>query len=91
MMPWRYGLGGFGGFGGFGMLFGGLMMLLFWVGLIVLGYFLVRALIRAGRAGSVDSHAQPAGNRAQEIVKERYARGEITKEQFDQMRQALNE
>jgi len=75
------------------MLFGGLLMLLFWVGLIVLGYFLVRALIRAGRASNSvsESNARPAGNRALDIVRERYARGEITKEQFDQMRQDLNE
>ena len=83
-MPWGY------GFGGSGMWFGGLMMLLFWGGLIVLGYFLVRALIGAGQGGASSGHAAPSGSRALEILKERYARGEIAKEQYDQMRKDLS-
>jgi len=71
------------------MLFGGLMMFLFWGGLIVLGYFLVRALIRSGQGGAASAGGAPSGNRALDILKERYARGEITKEQYDQMRKDL--
>ena len=72
------------------MWFGGLMMLLFWGGLIVLGYFLVRALIRAGQGGASSGNLAPSGSRALEVLKERYARGEIAKEQYDQMRKDLS-
>ncbi len=79
------------GFGWAGMLFGGLMMLLFWGGLIVLASLAFRALSRSGgwqsRGGS-----GPAGrneDNALAILKERYARGEIDKEQYERMRSDL--
>lgn len=83
---WWHGYG-WGGYGWLGMMFGGLMMLVFWGGLIVLGFLAIRALARSGSAqpGSPAS----GGNRALDILKERYARGEITKEQYEQMRQDL--
>ncbi len=88
---WWHGFGwhgyGWGGFGWPGMLFGGLLMLLFWGGLIILAFFVVRALVRSGSARS--GPPAPGGNRALDILKERYARGEITKEQFEQIRQDL--
>lgn len=67
---------GWGGSGG--MYFGSLLMVLFWV-LVVLGIVaLARWLFYAQGAGS--------GKRPLEILKERYARGEITREQYEQMR-----
>jgi len=84
-MMWAHGYGM--GLGWMGMLFGGLMMLLFWGGLIALIFFAARAL---ARSGSDQSHTPPpAGSKAVDILKERYARGEITKEQFEEMKRDL--
>ena len=65
----------------------GVLMALFWV-LIVAGLaLLVLALVRRGQE---QDHAQPAGSsRALEILRERYARGEISREEFEQMRRHL--
>ena len=81
------------GFGRGWMMFGGLMMLLFWVVLIVAAILIVRAILssntrlRSGSNGSLPS----TGNRALEILKERYARGEISKAEYEQMREDLRE
>jgi putative membrane protein len=83
MMPHWF---GWGGFGGFGMLFGGLLMLLFWGVVIALVVLVIRALVRSGQSGA---GAPPAGDRALDILRERYARGEIDKAQYEQMRDAL--
>ena len=76
-----------GDWGGWGMgwgIFGALHMLLWWV-LIILGIVvLVKWLF--GGAGS----AQGKEDRALEILKERYARGEIGKEEFEQKRRDLS-
>ncbi|HEV8308072.1 MAG TPA: SHOCT domain-containing protein [Methylomirabilota bacterium] len=79
MMPW----GGFGwGFGPFGMLF----MLVFW-GLIIVGIVLVvRWLIEPGRRGG---GAGPEGESALDILKKRYARGEIGQEEFEAKKRDL--
>ncbi len=63
-----------------------LMMTAFWF-MILLGLALViRWLWRAGsRIGPV----QPPDASAMEILKKRYARGEITREQYEQMRRDL--
>jgi putative membrane protein len=58
-----------------------LMMLVFW-GLVVAGIVLgIRWLARQGR--------QEPPDRALEILRERYARGEINKEEFDARRRDL--
>jgi len=84
-MMWGYGPGGtYGGAGwmwGAGMGIGSLSMLAFWGALIVGGILLYRAL--SGR------HPEDRES-AEEILKRRYAAGEITREQYDQMRQALH-
>lgn len=71
------------GFGLFGLLF----MLLFWIGLIALAVWLVSALFpRNGRdtAFPADRDLSP-----REILDRRYARGEITREQYELMKQDL--
>ncbi len=79
------------GFGWGGMFFGGLMMLLFWGGLIVLGFLAFRALTRSGNWQSRDTSPtlERSADNALAILKERYARGEIDKEQYDRMRADL--
>ena len=69
---------------GFGwwMMFGGIFMIIFWGGLIAL---IVWAVTRLTRRSS------PAGRQdALDIARERYARGEITREQFDQIKKDLS-
>lgn len=71
---------GFGGWGwGWGMGFGPLLMLLFWV-LVIVG---VVALFRSLQSGP-QSGSRPRAKTAAEIVQERYARGEINREEFEQ-------
>ena len=66
---------------GWWMLFGGAWMFIFWgalIGLIVWG------IIRlTGRGGSAQKHD------ALDLAKERYAKGEITKAEFDQIKKDL--
>jgi len=77
MMP-----GGMMGGWGYGF-FGWLMMLLFW-GLIIAGAVLVvRWLVDQTRSPALGSET------ALDVLKRRYAKGEITKEQFDAMKRDL--
>lgn len=80
--PYEYGWGhpmwGMWGAWGIGM---GLMMLVFW-GLIIVALVLgIRWLVTQGR--------EPRSDSALDILRQRYARGEITKEQFEAMKQDL--
>ncbi len=72
---------------GFGV-FGLVLMVLFWGGLIALAVWLVRALFpQADRPP-----AQPTGRdlSAGEILDRRYARGEISREEYDLMKETLS-
>lgn len=61
---------------------GGIMMLVFWVLLIVFIVWLVREISgRNPRSGS--------GSNALEILKERYAKGEIDKNEFEEKKKDL--
>ncbi len=71
---------------GFG-LFGLLVMLIFWVGLIGLAVWLVSALFPRNGPRSTFPADQAQG--AHEILDRRYARGEITREQYELMKQDL--
>ncbi|HJZ23172.1 MAG TPA: SHOCT domain-containing protein [Candidatus Babeliales bacterium] len=81
-MMWMMGGGGnpmmgYSGWGGFGWIF----MIVFWV-LIILG---VVALVRyLGRSGQQQEHRTPL-----DILKERYARGEINKKEFEEKKKDL--
>lgn len=65
-----------------------LAMLLFWVLILVGGVLLVLWLLRQSRPAEPGS---PSGPRPLAILDERYAKGELTKEQFEQMRHDLTE
>lgn len=78
---------GFGMMGNYGygvMGYGGMFFnLLFWIIIIVLGYFLIKSLIEHNKAHSVE------GKNALNIAKERYAKGEIAKEEFEEIKRNL--
>lgn len=59
--------------------FGGIFMILFWILLIVLVFFLVKKSLTT--TGDQET--------AQEILKKRYARGEISKEEFERMKKDI--
>jgi putative membrane protein len=73
-------MGGYAMMGGFGWL-GMLTMLLFWIGVIALVVWALSTLVPA-RQATVEPDAE-------EILKRRYARGEISREEFVQARDAL--
>ncbi len=84
MMMWP----GMMGSGAFGISpIWGILMMLFWVLIIGGVAWLVVWLLQQGRPSPIGPVA--AGSQALEILKERYARGEITREQFEQMRRDL--
>lgn len=73
MMHWDY---------GWGMGFGWVFMVLFWV-LVVLGiaYFI--------RVVTTGAKKETGGDTALDILKKRYAKGEITKEEFEKIKNDL--
>ena len=70
------------------MLFGGLMMILFWGGIIALIILTIRGLTGARFSTTNPAPANTSGS-ALNILKERYARGEIAKEEYEDMRHDL--
>ena len=69
------------GFGGIGLIF----MLLFWGGLIFGGAWLVKVLFNGGQ----NIPAAPRQLSAREILDQRYARGEISREEYERIKQDL--
>lgn len=71
-------------FGGWGMGFGIVFMLLFW-GLVIIGIAaLIRWLLTPSSPGRSARDKTPL-----EIVQERYARGEIDREEYEQKKRDL--
>ena len=69
-------------FGGWGLLFGGILMFIFWGGLIAL---IAWGIIRLTRRDCPITKSTPL-----DTVRERYAKGEINKEQFEQFKKDLH-
>jgi putative membrane protein len=75
---------GMGPFGGWGPDFGWLFMMLFWA-LVILG---VIALVKWLASGS-SARSGPPPRTPLQILQERYARGEIEREEFEQKKRDL--
>lgn len=81
------------GYGGWGMLLMGVL----WIGFIVLGVWLLARLFPGVRSDTPrhtvredDVHgAAPGTDTAMEILRRRYARGELSKEEYETMRHDL--
>ncbi len=71
--------------GGGGMFGGGLAMILFWAVIILLIVLVVRGL----SGGSAPRASAPPENSALRILQERFARGEIDKQEFEDRRKTL--
>jgi putative membrane protein len=72
---------------GIGMM---IMMFLFWAAIIVGIVLLIRWLITAGSPRQ-QAAAEHGSESALDILKKRYARGEISQQEFHEMRQDLQE
>ncbi len=70
--------GGFGGMGMFGMFFGGLLFLALLAG----GILLIIWLVRQVTPGGASRPSGRATSAARQILDERYARGEISREEY---------
>lgn len=79
MMGWGYDMSGWGGHW-----FGGVFMLAIWI-LVIVGVFaLVRGILFRSSGGSSVAPETPL-----EILKRRYAKGEIDKAEFEEKRKDL--
>lgn len=81
---WHGGMmsGLWGGAGGLTMILGMLAMAAFWVGIVLLAVWGFRSIVTPGGLGT--GQASPL-----EVAKARYARGEITKAEFEEIRKTL--
>ena len=72
----------------YGMVFGPIMVILFIAVIVILVMFLVRLHSASGHGTSAH---QPSGKTPLDILKERFARGEIDKAEFEERRRLLAE
>ncbi len=70
------------------MLFGSLMMILFWGGIILVIVLATRWL---GRESSRGTAPPAAGKTPLDILQERFARGEIDKEEYEERKRLLSD
>jgi putative membrane protein len=67
--------------------FGGIFMIVFWVLVIAGLIFLIKWLVQNTKSGSHSSSSSPSS--ALDILRERYARGEIDKQEFEEKKRDL--
>jgi putative membrane protein len=68
---------------GWWMVFEAIVFVLFWVGVVALAFWAVDTLSRGAKG---DAKTTPI-----DIAKERYARGDISRDQFEQIRRDLSQ
>jgi len=77
-------------FGGWGMGLGWLFMLLFWGVVVAAIVAIVRSVSGAGGRKATDASGEEHHQAPREIVQQRYARGEIDREEYEQKMQDLD-
>ncbi|MES0329585.1 MAG: SHOCT domain-containing protein [Dehalococcoidales bacterium] len=70
-----------------GFSFGGVFMILFWATIIGVS---VWAIKRLTERGNTHANTTTIATKPMDIAKERYAKGEITKEEFEQLKKDLS-
>jgi putative membrane protein len=88
--PYTWGQHMMWGGGWYGMIFGPLFMILVLAVVIGAAVFIVRSLGGPWQ-GAAPAHYPPPGRTALDILKERFARGEIDKNEFEERRRVLGE
>jgi putative membrane protein len=88
--PYTWGHPMMWGAGWYGMIFGPLFMILVLAVVIAVAVLIIRSLGGPWR-GMAPPHYPPAARTALEILKERYARGEIDKNEFEERRRVIGE
>lgn len=68
--------------------FGGILMIVFWVLIIVGLIFLIKWLVQSTKGDSSPGRSRPPS--AIDILKERYARGEIDKQEYEEKKRDLS-
>jgi len=76
MMPWNMGW------------FGSILMFALWIALFVAVFFFVKRWIQTSQKENPDLTHRPS---AMDILRERYARGEIDKEEFEEKKRVLKD
>ena len=75
---------------GWGMGFGWLFMIIFWILIIWVVVALMRSLAHNGHiCGGHREHKEHGEDQAIKTLRDRYAKGEVTREQFEQMKKDL--
>ena len=77
---------GWGGYGGYGGGFFGAVPMLLWWALIIAGIVVLARWISSGGSGW---HRGSSADQALSVLRERYARGEIDKDEFDKRKADL--
>ena len=63
----------------------GFFMLFVWI-LIIIGFIMLIKALMSGGKNQTGAPPAPTGETAEEVLKKRYARGEISEEEFKRMR-----
>jgi putative membrane protein len=71
---------------GWWMPLGWIFMVVFWGAIVVAGVWLISRLVRSSSSGT----STTGGNGALTAARERYATGEITREEFDEIKRNLS-
>ena len=86
---WGGMMGGFGGMGLFGGLAGFLLLLLLLAGLVALGIWLWRTFGSQAGTGFIAAPQQSQRGSALDILKRRYASGEIDRDEYESIKESL--